>query len=160
MIKIVLGAVILGSVVAVAAAIKLNLVPKPNFSLAFVTSKLKTTAPSTKSLDELSLSPTVGESKELSVPEPSPAAGKVAGISTEKIGAVGKTISEKGSGVASALSSLVTSDGEKTQVTIDVQKISDQIGSQMEKLPAELVQKAKVAYCEQVLTEATRSATQ
>lgn len=155
--KIILVLAILGGVAF--AAIHFHLVKVPTVNLGSLTKKITPSTPAIKSLDELSLNSSSGESKPVeptSTPEPQ---GKVAGISTEKLGAVGQTITDKGSGIATALSSLVTTDGNKQEVTIDVQKISDQIGSQMEKLPAQLVEKAKVAYCQQVLIEATRSAT-
>ncbi len=130
------------------AAVHFHVVKAPNLSLSSVTSKFAPKQPAIKSLAEIANS----------TASATPAAGKVAGISTQKIGAVGQTISDKGSGIASALSSLITTDANDPKVTIDVQKISDQIGAQMEKLPAAVVNQAKVAYCTQVLIDATKSA--
>lgn len=120
------------------AGIHFHVIHAPSVSLSKVTSKFTSLQSKSKPLAEI----------EGSSPHPSPQMGKVAGIATEKL-----------SGIGSALSSFVTTGSDSAQVTIDVQKISDQIGSQMEKLPAQLVEKAKVAYCQQVLIEATRSAT-
>lgn len=110
------------------AAFHFHVITAPAVSLSSLTSKIPSRAPASSTSAQ-------------------PQVGKIAGIATEKL-----------SGVGSALSSLVTTGSDSAQVTIDVQKISDQIGSQMEKLPAQLVDKAKIAYCTQVLIEATRSA--
>lgn len=157
MFKIFVALFVLGGVAY--GAIHFHLVKTPSLHLGSLVNKIAPqSAPAIKSLDELSLGSASGERAVAESTANPPLPGKVAGISTEKLDAVGQTISDKGSGIATALTALVTADGKKQEVTIDVQKISDQIGSQMEKLPAQLVEKAKVAYCQQVLIEATRSA--
>lgn len=149
MLKLVIFVLVMAGVVGV--GVYTHIIPKPKLqSLSLPRSA--PVMPLTKSLEEIRSSASASVSAQ--------APGKVAGISTEKLNGIGQTISEKGSGVAQTVTSLLNAkDGEK-QVTIDVQAISDQIGVQMEKLPAQLVEKAKVAYCQQVLIDATKSATE
>jgi hypothetical protein len=155
MLKILIALAVAGGVVF--GAMKLHVLPNPTALVSKIHLPAFSSGTASKSFAELS-----GSSSAEASSSATPAPGKVAGISTEQLHKVGESVSEKGAGVANAISTLLTTQGNGSsdaQITIDVQKISDQIGVQMEKLPAQLVEKAKVAYCQQVLQNATNSAT-
>lgn len=84
--------------------------------------------------------------------------GKVAGVSTEAKDEQ-NPILQKGIEVGKSLSAVFLSSPDQKTQTIEVEKIVNQVSKQVESIPSNLLEQAKVEYCKQVLIEATKSAT-
>lgn len=80
--------------------------------------------------------------------------GSVAGISTERIGQVFTGISSL---ISQGTQAILTSSPNPSDV-IDVSKVALDISNKVEAIPSSVLTQAKIAYCEQVLLQATKSA--
>ena len=76
--------------------------------------------------------------------------GKVAGISTQAV--------DLASQFAKTANYFLSDNSATSDGTINVGVVAQQINKQVESIPSKVLQQAKVAYCTQVLIEATRSA--
>jgi hypothetical protein len=83
--------------------------------------------------------------------------GKVAGVSTES-NEEQNPIIQKGIEVGKSLSTVFLSSSDSKTQTIEVEKIVNQVSKQVESIPSNLLEQAKVEYCKAVLQNATASA--
>lgn len=84
--------------------------------------------------------------------------GKVAGIYTN-VNAVASKIADTGITVVSGIANVLTSSPSASANVIDISSAVQAISQRVESLPGSIAQQAKVAYCQQVLLDATASST-
>lgn len=84
---------------------------------------------------------------------------QVAGVSTERLGEVTKNLAEAGLRLGKSATAILFSDATDSATKIQLSSVTSQIQQRVDAIPSQLLEQAKVAYCTQVLIEATKSAT-
>lgn len=84
--------------------------------------------------------------------------GEVAGVSTQAQ-ETGNAVLQKGMEVGKTISTIFLSSPDQKTQTIEVQKVVEQVQKQVESIPSNVLEQAKVQYCTAVLQNATSSAT-
>lgn len=85
-------------------------------------------------------------------------AGQVQGVMT-KAGDLFDTLTKNGATVGKVAVQVVATTPTTEKEVIDVSKVVNQISTQVESIPGNLVQQAKIEYCRKVFEEANKNAT-